>query len=287
MQIDELSGIRLGIGEGAMWDDRERRLYAVDVMARQFIRYDPESGALERFDVPGVIGAIALHEDGGAILGLADGVYRYDFADRTCTRIVTPEPDASLLLTEGKADPAGRFVVSSMGLAMQDPVGSFYSVRRGSAVERLRGGIVTPNGLAWSPDGRTMYFADSGRSTVFACDYDPDTGTTANERRFVDTTDLGGVPDGATTDRDGHYWLAICRAGLIVRYDADGAELSRLSLPTRWVASIAFGGEDGADLFVTTIDPSVMGMGEDAEGGKLFIVRGLGARGMGAHRVSG
>lgn len=288
MRVEEVAGVRFGIGEGALWDAEEQALYAVDVMARQIVRYDPASGETARFDVPHVIGSIALRRDGGAIVGLGDGVYRVDLAGGAATPVADPAAhDRALLLTEGKADPAGRFLVSSFSTTMQDPVGALFSIDRDGTVSTLREGVIVPNGLAWSPDGTTMYFADSGRMTVFAYDYDVATGAIANERVFADTTALGGVPDGATTDSDGNYWVAICKAGLVACYSAAGVLLQRIAFPTQWVASVAFGGADGGDLYVTSLDPGAMNLGDDPEGGKLFVVRGTGAKASGADRYAG
>ena len=70
-------------------------------------------------------------------------------------------------------------------------------------------GIGSSNGLAFSPDGRTMYFADSQGGYVWAFDFDPATGDIDNRRVFIDFRPTGGFVDGATVDAEGCYWLTL------------------------------------------------------------------------------
>ncbi|WP_261934315.1 SMP-30/gluconolactonase/LRE family protein [Sphingomonas bisphenolicum] len=281
-----IESFRCGIGEGVLWDEREQRVYAVDILARQIVRYDPIAGSAERFDVGEIIGSMALRETGGAVLGLATGVSLFDFDSGEARLLVDVEPeDRSLLLTEGKADPAGRFVVSSFAMAMREPVGSFFAIGRDGGATRLRGGVTVPNGLAWSPDGKTIYFADSARNAVFAADYDLERGLLSNERLFAETAALGGIPDGATVDSEGNYWVTICQAGQVACFDDRGKLVRSIELPCKWVSSLAFGGAGLDRLFVTSLDPSLMNMGSDPLGGHMFVIDEIDATGLGATRT--
>ena len=84
--------------------------------------------------------------------------------------------------------------------------------------------VKTSNGLAWSPDGRTMYHSDTAQKTIWTCDYDEASGTVTDRRVFahVDVEDEMGGPDGATVDRDGFYWCAVFANGCLLRFDPDG-----------------------------------------------------------------
>ncbi|MET0311008.1 MAG: SMP-30/gluconolactonase/LRE family protein, partial [Burkholderiaceae bacterium] len=117
--------------------------------------------------------------------------------------------------------------------------------------------MVVPNGLAFSPDGRTMYLSDSHPKvqTVWAFDYDTATGTPSNRRVFVDMHPLPGRPDGAAVDADGCYWICGNDAGLVHRFTPDG-ELDRsLAVPVKKPAMCAFGGPQLDTLYVTSIRP--------------------------------
>ena len=105
--------------------------------------------------------------------------------------------------------------------------------------------VRTSNGLAWSPDGRTMYHADTRKKTVWAYDYDPSSGGMENKREFV-KVDLPGAsgPDGATVDRDGFYWVAVYGGGCVLRFDPDGKQERRINMPCRYPTIPAFGVDD-------------------------------------------
>ncbi len=78
---------------------------------------------------------------------------------------------------------------------------------------RVDGDWLTPNGFAWSLDGRTMYSADTRRGLVYAADYDVATGTAGARRVFADLGAFPGGPDGATVDADGFLWSAVFEEG--------------------------------------------------------------------------
>jgi D-xylonolactonase len=113
-------------------------------------------------------------------------------------------------------------------------------------------GIDLANGLGLAPDDRTLYFTDSTARSIFAYDVDPATGGLSRKRLFVRVPAAEGVPDGLTVDREGHVWSAQWYGGCVVRYDPDGTVERRIALPVKQVSSLAFGGDDYADLYVTS-----------------------------------
>jgi sugar lactone lactonase YvrE len=150
------------------------------------------------------------------------------------------------------------------------------------------GGVTISNGPCWSPDGGTFYFTDSAAKIVSAFDYDLETGTLSNRRVFADTSTYPGVPDGATVDAEGFYWMAICGAGMILRLGPDGAVVREIPIPTALtVSSVMFGGADLDRLFVTSIGESSLGLDTGSEGGGLFVIDGLGVRGLPEPRFAG
>ena len=116
----------------------------------------------------------------------------------------------------------------------------------------IRSGIGISNGLAFSPDGRTMYFADTSRRTVWAYDFDPDDGRPSNERVFVDFSTLPGRPDGACVDADGGYWIACVYGWAVARVTPDGRVDRLIEVPVEKPSMPAFGGRDMTTVFVTS-----------------------------------
>jgi sugar lactone lactonase YvrE len=133
--------------------------------------------------------------------------------------------------------------------------------------------LVTQNGTAFSPDGRTMYLSDShpARRMVWAFDYDIDDGVPSNRRVFADMADYAGRPDGAAVDADGCYWICGNDGGCLLRFTPDGRLDRRIDVPMLKPAMCAFGGKDLDTLLVTSI---VSGKPEDAEwGGSVLLLR--------------
>ena len=112
--------------------------------------------------------------------------------------------------------------------------------------------ITLTNGVAVSPDGRTLYLADSIPRTIFAYDLDPETGAITGKRIFATTEDRPGVPDGATVDSEGHVWSAQFDAGLVVRYAPDGCVVREIPFPVTRVTSCVLGGPALTTLYVTS-----------------------------------
>ena len=122
-------------------------------------------------------------------------------------------------------------------------------------------GIVISNSLCWSPDGRTMYHADTMRRTVWAWDSDPERGEIANRRVFVTLSGDEGHPDGATVDSEGFVWLAHWDGWQLTRHDPTGRTERVVRLPVQRPTCPAFGGPDLAVLYVTS---ATIGLSPDA-----------------------
>ena len=150
---------------------------------------------------------------------------------------------------------------------------------------RLDSGIHFSNSPCWSPDGGTFYFSDSWINTTYAYEYDMEMGRVQGRRPFVDTGTLGGLPDGATVDSEGRLWVALYRAGKIAAYRPDGTLERLIDMPVSLASSVAFGGPELDRLFVTTIAHDLAAGGDEQDGsddlpGSLFVIDGLGAKGL-------
>jgi len=159
---------------------------------------------------------------------------------------------------------------TSLGL----PAGKLYrfdaDAARASRVDAVIEDLIVPNGLAFSPDGKTMYLSDShaSRQIIWAFDYDIDSGTPHNRRVFIDMNAHPGRPDGAAVDADGCYWICGNDAGLVHRFTPDGRLDRSIAIPTSKPAMCAFGGPGLDTLFVTSIL-----IGDDPLSGATFAVR--------------
>ena len=155
------------------------------------------------------------------------------------------------------------------------------------AVRKLDSGVTFSNSPCFSPDGRTLYFADSFLYSLYAYDYDPETGEVSNRRLFADTRPLGGMPDGSTVDADGLVWMAVFETGKIAAFRPDGSVERLVDVPVKLVSSVAFGGPDLDRLYFTCLDPSFMQKPAEVGGGEVHVIDGLGARGLPEPRYAG
>lgn len=241
------------LGEAPYWCAAESALFWVDIDGRRVMRLDPGNGERRTYDVGHEVGCIVKRAGGGFVAGLDSGIARLD-GDLGNIEIIA-DPEAACPLTrfnDGKCDRRGRFWVASTDRAETDPVGSLYRLDDGGRAERVLPGVVVGNGIGWSPDDRTMYFTDSGYGTIYAFDFDIETGEISGKRPFY-TVDKGtGMPDGLTVDAEGGIWSAHWGGGRVTRYDPDGSIDRVVTLPVPLVTSLAFGGAGLDRLYITT-----------------------------------
>jgi sugar lactone lactonase YvrE len=240
-------------GEGPVWDIAAQCLWWTDIPGRRLHRLDPESGAHRLFAMPGRVGCFALREAGGLVLAMEQGFATFDPG----TGAITPlsEPEAGLAdhrFNDGRCDPSGHFLAGSMNMAHTAASGQLWRLHPNGDTARLAGGVTVANGLAFSPDGKRMYWADSPADTVYAFDYDLDTGTAHNQRLWLEKGPAPGRPDGAAVDTDGCYWSARWVGGAVVRFTPDGKMDGIIHLPVSRVTMCAFGGPDLRTLYITT-----------------------------------
>jgi L-arabinonolactonase len=282
MQIRRLDVPQCSVGEGPVWDVATQQLFWIDILEKFVYRLDPGTGATRRWSVPNIIGSMAITQDGNAIVALANGVHRLDFATGECRMLATsPDLNDQVQLADGKVDRRGRFIVGSSDRGMKEARGKLYALDPGATSLRvIDTDIFLANGPCWSPDDRTFYHADSIRKLIYAYDYDIDRGTLSNRRPFASTAELGGIPDGATVDAEGHVWSAICEGGKLVRFSPDGSIERIVAMPLKLPGSVMFGGASLDQLFVPTLSPAFLGRPADPLDGSIFVIEGLGIRGL-------
>jgi sugar lactone lactonase YvrE len=210
-------------------------------------------------------------------------LHLHEGGDVSATRVAAVEhPHAGMRFNDGRCDRQGRLragtMLMDMGLAR--PAGAVYGFE-GASLRLLVPGLIVSNGMAFSPDGRTMYLSDSHPQVqqVWAYDYDIEHGVPRQRRLFVDMKPLPGRPDGAAVDEDGCYWICGNDAGLVHRFTPRG-ELDRsLAVPVKKPAMCAFGGPGLDTLFVTSIRPDGADLSDQPLAGGLFALR-PGVRGL-------
>jgi sugar lactone lactonase YvrE len=242
------------LGEGPVWDERLGELFWVDIEGRKLQRFRPRDGRVTEHVFDRKIGCAVPARDGSWILGLADGFYRFDLGTEAAKLIVhTDEPDAANRVNDGKCSPEGRFWVGTMSGAWTRNA-SLYVLEAGGQLTRKLTEVVCSNGLAWTADGRTMYYIDSGERIVWAFDYDPETGAIANRRVAIEyPADEPGGPDGMCIDAEGMLWIGHWGGWQAGRWDpATGRKLAQVEIPVENVTSCAFGGERLDELYITT-----------------------------------
>jgi len=240
------------VGESPIWDDRKGRLLWVDVLAPALNMLDWASGRHDRVPLAEISGSIVLTETDGLLAGGESGFCRLDEATGTLHCIVDPEPDTrSSRFNVGKVDPAGRFWAASYTPSTTPQPGSLYVLDETLGVRLAKDGLAAAKGLAWSPCGRILYYADSHERTVRAFAFDPATGD-LGEGRILVRHEGDGAPNGLAADAEGFLWVAIYGGWRVDRYDPEGRLERSLWLPSPLPLNCAFGGPGLDRLFVTT-----------------------------------
>ena len=284
---------RSQLGEGAMWDMRTGQLWWVDISAGLIHCFDPKSKVNKVHEFGEPVGCLALRESGGLIVAAKSGFYFFDPITETKDLLVDPEVDRpGNRFNDGTTDMQGRFWAGTMKDGGDpEPTGRFYRLDPNLSCRPWLENIYTTNGLAFSGDGKTMYFSDSHPKvrTIWTCDYDTDTGTPSNRRVFYDTRTLRGRPDGGTVDADGCYWMAGVGGWHVVRFTPDGRVDLEIDMPVEKPTKPMFGGAGLDELYVTSIGAGTLETPdpEQPDAGGLFVITGLGITGVPQARFRG
>src|SRR5262249_14771980 len=133
-------------------------------------------------------------------------------------------------------------------------------------------GIGLSNGMGFTPDNSGLYYTDTTKCMIYLFDYNEGTGALTNQRLFAEVPDDEGMPDGLTVDEDGYIWSARWGGASLVRYAPDGTQERRIDFPVKNVTSVAFGGPDYRDIYVTTAGGANKAQDGELAGG-LFRLR--------------
>jgi L-arabinonolactonase len=257
---------RDALGEGPWWDVARQRLWWVDIRGRRIRNATLDGVEREPIVTPSEVGFAIPDAAGGVVAGLADGLVRFEPGRVERSLWSAPHDSTAIRINDGKTDRRGRVWFGTMHRAETAPVGSLFR-RAGGSTTNLLDGITTSNGLGWSPDSSIFYYTDSMARTIWAFDYDPDSGDISNRRVF--TTDQGYYPDGLTVDSSGAVWAAKWNGGRIVRYRPDGTVDHTIELPVRKPTSLSF---SGPQLDVLAVTSANIEEGDGELAGSVFLL---------------
>ncbi len=260
------------LGESPFWHPDEQMLYWVDIPGRQLRRCAGCAQTLESWPLPQEPGCIAPARSGGLVMALRDGIYRArQWGGELELLHRFPHDPATTRFNDGKADSQGRFWAGTLYEPKDRAAAELFSIDcrpyngQGGRpmVERKAGGATTANGLAWSPDGTTVYWADTQQHVVWAWDWTALSNEMSRQRVFQQfepkpagwqpgDPGYGGRPDGAAVDADGNYWCAMYEGGRVLQISPRGEVLQEIATPFRCPTMPCFGGEDLRTLYLTS-----------------------------------
>ncbi len=250
------------LGEGIIWDVAEGVLWWVDVPRPSAIhRFNPATSSHDKWAMPEMVMSLSKRRDGRLLVASHYGLNVFDPKDGSLKRVAAPEADRPLNRSnDGATDAAGNFWFGTMRnnigddnsyLNITDSSGSLYRVGADLIPVRMEGQIGISNSTAWSPDAKTMYFADTLAGTIYAYDFDPALGAISNRRIFSDVQGHG-YPDGSCVDAEGYLWNARWEGGCVIRFATDGSVDRIVEVPASRVTCCSFGGADLGTLYITT-----------------------------------
>ena len=272
------------LGECPTWDTETQTLFWTDIPGKALKSWHPDSGAHRVWPMPEEVGSFALRRQGGAVLAMRSGFALFDFSTKAMQRLPSPEYDRKVMrFNDGRAGPDGRFYAGTMHEPGGAPNGRLFRLDTDLRWTELDDtAAVISNGLAFSPDGRTMFHSDSPMRIINTHAFDRATGSIGPRVTFAaipTPSEAGGAllgyPDGATIDADGHYWSAMYDGKRLVRYAPDGRIDREVAFPVRCPTMICFGGENLDLMFVTTSrnERPVEELAEQPDAGRVFVAK--------------
>jgi sugar lactone lactonase YvrE len=278
------------LGEGVLWDDSAAALWWTDIQSSELLRYDWAAQTLKRTALPHRLGSFGLIEGSGDIIAAFDsGIALFHPDEATLQWISRPAAHLPhLRFNDGRVDRQGRFWTGTMIESKTSGAeATLYCVNTEGTTAPHQQGLRITNGICVSPDGRTLYLADSPRAVIHRYELDTATGSLHNQRVFARTTG-GAVPDGANVDEDGCVWSAQWGGSRIVRYTPDGNIDRELFVPVSQPTCVAFGGPERDLLFVSSAREGLgpAELAQQPHAGDVLVYR-VGARGLPEPRFRG
>jgi sugar lactone lactonase YvrE len=240
------------LGEGPFWF--EDRLWWVDIQRGVLHSVNGEGRDRRSHELGQKIGAAVPMEAGGFVVALEEGIGIFDPDTAKVDILHAPERgEEGSRFNDGKCDPAGRFLAGTMRVPEGSRASALYSLSAQGALRKLYAPVTISNGLAWSADGRTMYYIDTPTFEVAEFSYDVLTGEIGPRSVAVTVPEAMGYPDGMCIDTAGNLWVAHWGGGAVRCWSPiTGKCLAEISLPCAQPTSCCFGGTDLSHLYITT-----------------------------------
>jgi sugar lactone lactonase YvrE len=273
------------VGESPVWSAKEQALYWVDIPLRKINRLSFPSLSLTTWTCPEMVGCIAPNFDLGYwIVGAESGIFKFTIIENLGFSFEAIAPVSHLSkgmrFNDGRLDRKGKFLAGTMvmNMALAQPYGGIYSLAGDALKPALRkhlDGFLTPNGMAFSPDGQLMYLSDSHPHSqkIWSFKYDDACGEMYDQKLFFDMSGIPGRPDGAAVDVDGCYWICGNDAGMVYRITPEGSIDQKFQLPIKKPAMCSFGGSNLDTLLITSIRPMGVDLTDQPLAGGVFSIK--------------
>lgn len=258
------------LAECPIWDGR--RLLYLDLKEPAIIALRPDAPEERHaLALPAPLGGLCLLQDGGLAVSCRDGIFRVDPVSLHLGSLLSAphESFGTAPPNDAKVHPSGCLFIATADAAEKSPTGGVFLLSQGRGLQRLLSGYTVGNGPTFSPDGRTVYIADSPKGIIHSYEWDEPRRALGKSKVFAPGDGTPGIPDGLAIDTDGGVWSARWDGGMVVRFDPDGRESCRIKVPARHVTSCAFGGRDLRTLYITTARAEEEGADS---GGHVFAV---------------
>jgi len=255
MKFEIIDNSPLRCGECPMWDWKNQKFYWSDMLAGKIFRYDPADRSVSTVCEGRNVSGFTMNERGGFVCATHQGLYLWD-ETYGWTEIAAEFKGQALHSNDATADKKGRFI---FGTTFYDETvgdnferGRLYSVSHDGTITIMDDGWGLSNGIAFSPDSKTMYVVDTYERVVYAYNYDLEKGSISGKHIVVRIPENEGIPDGMTVDSEGCLWVAQWYGYCVARYSPDGEILLKMHIPSGQTSSVVFGGSDFTDIYVTT-----------------------------------
>lgn len=285
VEIACIADLKCSAGEGLFWDEATQSLYFVDGPAGKLYGHAHADGRLSTWSLPEPLASAALDRRGRAVVAMGGGVCRYDLGTGAIDAVVKPPADRAPRFMQGSVDRQGRLWLGAAGPARE----AMLRLDGPRGLVRALEGLRAPDGLAFSPNGRILYVADShpDARAIWAYDYDQADGVPSRKRLFFDAAAIPGRPAGATVDANGCYWLAACGGWQLVRLSPAGRIDRVIDVPVEKPSRPAFGGPKLDVLYFTSAAANLARAAAQHHAGGLFAIKGVGHTGVGQPRFAG
>lgn len=255
MKVDLVANERTILGECPIWCDRSYSLWWTDIEGSRLHRKNTVTSTIDTWITPDRVASFALTQDANRlILGFASGIGIFDLARSALVYGLIPveSEQPATRINDGRCDAEGRFVFGMFNQVSSAALGGFYRLNCDLSVERLKlPAAAVANSIAFSSDGRRIYFTDSPQRRIWCAKYEA-SGKIGAVEVFADLSSEQGVPDGSCVDAEGGLWNAQWDGSCLIRFDASGRVTHRVALPVTRPTCPAIGGEKFDRLFVTS-----------------------------------